>query len=96
MAKRVKVVDKGYNAAILALRKLDGQTATIGLHAPENPRKEPGLTNVALGVVHEFGATINHPGGTDYMFNWSGAGRPAPMPSKSLSAHSCARPSIRT
>jgi hypothetical protein len=75
MPKRVKVVDKGYNAAILALHKLDGQTATIGLHAPQNSRTEPGLTNVALGVVHEFGATINHPGGTDYMFNWSGGAR---------------------
>lgn len=75
MAKRVKVIDKGYAAAIFALRKLDGQTATIGLHAPQNSRTEPGLTNVALGVVHEFGATINHPGGTDYMVSWSGGGR---------------------
>lgn len=66
MAKRVKVIDRGYAAAIFALRKLDGQTATVGLHAPDAPRKDPGLTNVALGVVHEFGATINHPGGTPF------------------------------
>lgn len=67
--QRVKVVDKGYKAAIRAMKALDGWEATIGLHAPESSRSddEPGLTNVALGVVHEFGATINHPGGTPFM-----------------------------
>jgi hypothetical protein len=67
MAKTVKVVDKGYAAAIRALHALDNLEATIGLHAPDSPRNEPGLTNVALGFVHEFGANIQHPGGTPYM-----------------------------
>lgn len=75
MAKRVKVVDKGYLDAIIALKRLDGQVATIGWHAPDSPRKEPGLTNTGLAVVHEFGATIQHPGGTDYMVDWRGGGR---------------------
>lgn len=67
MAKKVKVVDKGYRKAIKAIRALNGLEATIGWHAPENPRKDPGLTNVGLAVVHEYGATIRHPGGTPFM-----------------------------
>lgn len=74
--KRVRVIDKGYKAAVRAIGLLDGLEATVGLHAPDAPRKETGpIDNVGLGVVHEFGATINHPGGTDYMVSWSGGGR---------------------
>lgn len=75
MAKRVKVIDKGYAAAVRALHALDGLEATIGLHAPENGRSgddEPGMTNVKLGVIHEFGAHINHPGGTPFMVSSTG------------------------
>lgn len=31
-----------------------------------------GLTNAELGAVHEFGATINHPGGTPYKIKENG------------------------
>lgn len=77
MAQTVYVVDKGHRKAIRAIRALDRLEVTIGLHEPEKPRREAGgeIDNVGLGVVHEFGATIQHPGGTPYMVNWQAAGR---------------------
>jgi hypothetical protein len=74
MAKRVKVIDKGYNQAVRALNDLNGRQVTIGLHAPDTGRNddEPGMTNVKLGFIHEFGARINHPGGTPFMVSGVG------------------------
>jgi hypothetical protein len=69
MAKRVKVIDKGYKAAVAALNDLHGRQVTVGLHASAGGHSEPegpGMTNVKLGAIHEFGARINHPGGTPY------------------------------
>lgn len=38
---------------------------TIGIHEDEGMH-DGGLTNAQLGAVHEFGADIDHPGGTSY------------------------------
>ena len=45
----------------------------VGIPSDENSRDEStGITNAELGVIHEFGATINHPGGTGYSKNGNG------------------------
>lgn len=38
---------------------------TIGIHEDEGMH-DGGITNAQLGAVHEFGAEIDHPGGTTY------------------------------
>lgn len=38
----------------------------LGSDAKQQHDSKSGLTNAELGTVHEFGAKINHPGGTPY------------------------------
>ena len=64
---RVRVVDKGMNAAMANQKALKGWTATVGIHGDVASASHGAIDNIGLGVVHEFGATINHPGGTPYM-----------------------------
>lgn len=47
----------------------------IGPKAKASHDKESGLTNAELGAVHEFGANINHPGGTPYKILSNGQAR---------------------
>jgi hypothetical protein len=65
-AKRVTVKDRGWVRIQLALRRLDGYQATIGLH-PDSGQHKGEISNVGLGVVHEFGVQFMHPGGTPFM-----------------------------
>ena len=46
----------------------------VGIIGEEATQKHEGtdLTNAELGAVHEFGATINHPGGTPYIIKKDG------------------------
>lgn len=46
----------------------------VGIIGKEAGETYPGtnLTNAELGAVHEFGATINHPGGTPYRIKKDG------------------------
>lgn len=45
----------------------------VGIPNDKNSRDESsGITNSELGIIHEFGATINHPGGTGYSKNSNG------------------------
>lgn len=44
----------------------------IGAEAKKEHDKD-GVTNAKLGTVHEFGATIKHPGGTPYIVTDKGA-----------------------
>ena len=46
----------------------------VGIIGEEATQKHEGtdLTNAELGAVHEFGATINHPGGTPYRIKKDG------------------------
>lgn len=39
---------------------------TVGIHEEEGNVESGDLTMAGLGAVHEFGADINHPGGTSY------------------------------
>ena len=41
-------------------------SVTVGIHEEAGNVESDDLTMAALGAVHEFGATINHPGGTSY------------------------------
>lgn len=65
-AKRVKVKDRGWVRIQLALRALNGYQATIGLH-PDSGIHKGEISNVGLGLVHEFGVQFMHPGGTPFM-----------------------------
>lgn len=50
-----------------ALRNLmTEKSVTIGIHEDAGNHESDDITNAALGAVHEFGADINHPGGTSY------------------------------
>ncbi len=46
----------------------------VGIIGQQAYQRHPGidLTNAELGAVHEFGATINHPGGTPYLIKEDG------------------------
>lgn len=46
----------------------------VGIIGEKAYQKHPGtdLTNAELGAVHEFGATINHPGGIPYLIKEDG------------------------
>lgn len=76
---RVKVVDKGMNAAMANQKALKGHSATVGVHGNVGSKKHGAIDNIGLAAVHEFGANINHPGGTPYMFAFSGGGRSGGM-----------------
>ena len=39
---------------------------TIGIHEDAGQHESDDITNAALGAIHEFGADIDHPGGTSY------------------------------
>lgn len=61
--------DQGWESAVDALRELAGYVITIGVHGSKGggePHKGTALTQAQLAAVHEFGATIEHPGGTPY------------------------------
>lgn len=49
----------------LAKMKSD-KVVTVGIHEEAGDVESGDLTMASLGAVHEFGAKINHPGGTSY------------------------------
>jgi hypothetical protein len=56
-----------WDATMGAMRDLAGYRITVGVHGGGKPRPDMlGLTTAQLAAVHEFGATVNHPGGTPY------------------------------
>ena len=50
------------------LKKLTegNQFVLVGIHEGEGSTEDGGISMAHLGAVHEYGATINHPGGTPY------------------------------
>lgn len=44
------------------------EVVTIGIHEDAGQHDSDDITNASLGAIHEFGAEINHPGGTSYGF----------------------------
>lgn len=43
-----------------------GKFVTVGIHEEAGNVESGDLTMASLGAIHEFGAEINHPGGTSY------------------------------
>ena len=67
----IKTTVTGAEDAIAAImREVEKLTTdnfvTIGIHEDAGQHESDDITNAALGVVHEFGANISHPGGTSY------------------------------
>jgi phage gpG-like protein len=42
------------------------ESVTVGIHEDAGGHDNDDITNAALGAIHEFGADIEHPGGTPY------------------------------
>ena len=60
-------VQQSRDAIQKALRALMvDKYVTIGIHEDAGNHESDDITNAQLGAVHEFGADINHPGGTSY------------------------------
>lgn len=50
-----------------ALKKfMTDKVVTVGIHEDAGNVESDDLTMASLGAIHEFGADINHPGGTSY------------------------------
>ncbi len=63
----------GADDAIAAIDKalqefMTDSFVTVGIHEDAGMHESDDITNAQLGAVHEFGADINHPGGTSYGF----------------------------
>ena len=60
-------VQQSRDAIQKALRALMvDKHVTVGIHEDAGQHESDDITNAQLGAVHEFGADINHPGGTSY------------------------------
>lgn len=73
------VVDKGMQAAMARQKALGGHRATVGIHGDVATKAHGDVDNIQLAVVHEFGANIQHPGGTPYTVFGGGGGRSGGM-----------------
>jgi hypothetical protein len=75
VAGSVKVKnDKWRNLRVKLLRIMDQNTLVIGVLGSDGDaeRKDEGVSGISaarLAAVHEYGATIKHPGGTPYLFS---------------------------
>lgn len=70
----IKTTVTGADDAAAVLKKalqdfMTNQVVTVGIHEDGNGRDSGEITNASLGAIHEFGATIEHPGGTDYGYS---------------------------
>ncbi len=67
----IKTTVTGADKALGELNKalqafMTDKVVTVGIHEDESARDSGTITNAQLGAVHEFGADIDHPGGTSY------------------------------
>ncbi|HCM63338.1 MAG TPA: hypothetical protein DIT05_12455 [Morganella sp. (in: Bacteria)] len=56
----------GLKALEARIREMGKKKVVVGVPAATDGVRGDGLSNVMIAVVHEFGATIDHPGGTSY------------------------------
>lgn len=56
----------GLKALEARIRELGKKKVVVGVPAATDGVRGDGLSNVMIAAVHEFGATIDHPGGTSY------------------------------
>lgn len=71
MAGTVKDEDLGWEKIKKTIRQAEGWRVTVGVHTEDTAHEGP-IDNVGLAVIHEFGATFQHPGGTLYRFGGEG------------------------
>ncbi len=66
---QIKDIDRGYAEMRKRVEDLKNRRITVGIHAKDDGRSSAGdkTTNLQIGTAHEFGAVIQHPGGTPYM-----------------------------
>jgi len=70
---KIKDIDRGWIKIKRRSKKAKGNFVTVGWQGPTG--SSPGISGITmakLASVHEFGADINHPGGTPYMFAGGG------------------------
>lgn len=76
MAVTVQITDtdKGMQRIRNEMAKLQGAHALVGIQSTEGSELVEGtnITLAGLAVVHEFGAEINHPGGTPFIVSRGG------------------------
>lgn len=67
---------QGVSRALAELRRrLGDKEVLVGLPADSGQAGDGSMTIVRLGSIHEFGAEINHPGGTKYVIGEDGKAR---------------------
>lgn len=69
----IKTTVTGAESAIEEIKRAIEKFATdnfvtIGIHEDAGQHESDDITNAQLGAVHEFGADIDHPGGTSFGF----------------------------
>lgn len=69
----IKTTVTGAESALDAIKKAIEEFATdnfvtIGIHEDAGQHESDDITNAQLGAIHEFGADIDHPGGTSFGF----------------------------
>lgn len=69
----VKVTVTGADQARDAIEKalrdfMTSDFVTVGIHEDAGQHESDDITNAQLGAIHEFGADIDHPGGTSFGF----------------------------
>lgn len=69
----IKTTVTGAESALDAIQKAIEEFATdnfvtIGIHEDAGQHESDDITNAQLGAIHEFGADIDHPGGTSFGF----------------------------
>jgi phage gpG-like protein len=69
----IKTTVTGAESAMEAIKRAIEEFATdnfvtIGIHEDAGQHESDDITNAQLGAVHEFGADIDHPGGTSFGF----------------------------
>ncbi|MGL4250956.1 MAG: hypothetical protein ACRDCI_11810 [Plesiomonas shigelloides] len=57
---------KGIELLRMRMDKLKDYAVSVGVHESAGQHKDSGTTVAQIAAVHEFGATIKHPGGTKF------------------------------
>jgi hypothetical protein len=78
----IRDIDRGWKKIIKQIQEAKGLSVTVGVQGAkaEREHKDPDggdnrITMVRLAGVHEFGATIAHPGGTAYFVQADGTAK---------------------
>lgn len=78
MPAKVRFIDRdrGWNEITKEIKKARSKPhAVVGVFGSKAAADHGGLPNIHIAVTHEFGLTINHPGGTHYFVGEDGRAR---------------------